>query len=91
MIGEFSICIPFAMIEPLREKLINPPVENVKQDEGVWMEGLVNQVKYSELELIANLIEHPTRLSRILKLQKGMSFLSKNRNALWFMSMAFPY
>lgn len=71
MIGEFSICIPFAMIEPLRERLINPPVENVKQDEGVWMEGLVNQVKYSELELIANLIEHPTRLSRILKLQKG--------------------
>lgn len=71
MIGEFNICIPFSMIEPLYEQLTNPPVEKMKQDGGVWMKGWVKQVKYSELELIANLVEHPTRLSNILKLQEG--------------------
>lgn len=26
--GEFNICLPFSMIEPLRELLVNPPLEN---------------------------------------------------------------
>lgn len=71
MVGEFCICLPFTMIEPLREQLINPPVENNKQEENSWFGGLVNQVKYSELELVANFIDHPMRLSNILQLNKN--------------------
>ncbi|OTA21083.1 flagellar motor switch protein FliM [Xenorhabdus beddingii] len=69
--GEFNICIPFAMIEPLRERLTNPPVENVRQEEGLWRESLVKQVQHSELELVANFVDIPLRLSRILELKSG--------------------
>lgn len=71
MVGEFSICIPFAMIEPLRERLINPPIENLRQEDSVWLDSLVNQVKHSELELVANFTDIPLRLSKVLTLKKG--------------------
>ncbi|CPR21057.1 flagellar motor switch protein FliM [Brenneria goodwinii] len=69
--GEFNICIPFAMIEPLRELLVNPPLENSQQEDQNWRETLTKQVQHSELELIANFVDIPLRLSRILKLQPG--------------------
>ncbi|MDF7163288.1 flagellar motor switch protein FliM [Proteus mirabilis] len=71
MVGEFSICIPFAMIEPLRERLINPPIENLRQEDSVWLDSLVNQVKHSELELVTNFTDIPLRLSKVLTLKKG--------------------
>ncbi|QCR35823.1 flagellar motor switch protein FliM [Nissabacter sp. SGAir0207] len=69
--GDFNICIPFAMIEPLRELLTNPPLENSSREDNHWRETLVNQVQHSELELVANFAEIPLRLSQILKLQPG--------------------
>lgn len=69
--GEFNICIPFAMIEPLRELLTNPPLENARQEDSHWRETLVKQVQHSELELIANFVDIPMRLSKVLKLQPG--------------------
>lgn len=69
--GEFNICIPFAMIEPLRELLTNPPLENSRQEDSHWRETLVKQVQHSELELVANFVDIPLRLSQILKLQPG--------------------
>ncbi|RLM27219.1 flagellar motor switch protein FliM [Brenneria alni] len=69
--GEFNICIPFAMIEPLRELLVNPPLENSQREDQSWRETLTKQVQHSELELIANFVDIPLRLSRILKLQPG--------------------
>ncbi|MCW7760389.1 flagellar motor switch protein FliM [Photorhabdus luminescens] len=69
--GEFNICIPFAMIEPLRERLTNPPLDNVRQEDSLWRESLVKQVQHSELELVANFADIPLRLSKILQLQPG--------------------
>jgi flagellar motor switch protein FliM len=69
--GDFNICIPFAMIEPLRELLTNPPVENSRNEESQWKENLVHQVKHSQLELVANFVDIPMRLSQILKLKPG--------------------
>ena len=69
--GDFNICIPFAMIEPLRELLTNPPLENSRQEDNNWRDTLVHQVQHSELELVANFAEIPLRLSQIMKLQPG--------------------
>jgi len=71
LIAEFNICIPFAMIEPLRELLTNLPQENSPQKNNQWRETLAKQVQHSELELIANFIDIPMRLSKVLKLQPG--------------------
>lgn len=70
-ISEFDICIPFSMIEPLRELLTNPPKENSKQEDNQWRNRLASQMKDSELELIANLAHLPVRLSKVMKLKKG--------------------
>lgn len=69
--GEFDICIPFSMIEPLRELLTSPPLENSRQEDEKWRDNLATQVKASEVELVANFAEIPTRLSRVLKMKKG--------------------
>jgi len=69
--GDFNICIPFSMIEPIRELLTNPPIENTRNEESQWRENLVHQVKQSQLELVANFVDIPLRLSQILKLQPG--------------------
>lgn len=69
--GEFNICLPFSMIEPLRELLVNPPLENSRQEDQSWRDTLVRQVQHSELELIAHFADIPQRLSQILKLKPG--------------------
>ncbi|MBP2167160.1 flagellar motor switch protein FliM [Erwinia toletana] len=71
LIGEFNICIPFSMIEPLRELLVNPPLENSRQEDQSWRQTLVKQVQHSELELVANFADVSLQISRILKLQPG--------------------
>lgn len=69
--GDFSICLPFNMIEPLREVLVNPPLENSRKDDQNWRDNLVRQVQHSELELVANFADISLRLSQILKLKPG--------------------
>ena len=69
--GEFNICLPFSMIEPLRELLVNPPLENSRNEDQNWRENLVRQVQHSQLELVASFADIPLRLSQILKLQPG--------------------
>ena len=69
--GEFKICLPFSMIEPLRELLVNPPLENSRNEDQNWRENLVRQVQHSQLELVASFADIPLRLSQILKLQPG--------------------
>lgn len=69
--GEFEICIPFNIIEPLRELLTNLPLENSRQEDDSWRNTLTAQVKETELELVTNFAEIPTRLSKIMSLKSG--------------------
>lgn len=69
--GEFDICIPFSMIEPIRELLTNPPMESSGQENANWRNTLANQVKNTELELVSKLVNIPTRLSNVLQMKKG--------------------
>ncbi|BDH45350.1 flagellar motor switch protein FliM [Salmonella enterica subsp. enterica serovar Choleraesuis] len=71
LVGEFAICLPFSMIEPLREQLTNPPLENSQHEDMRWRSALASQVQHSELELVASLAECSLRLSELLKLRPG--------------------
>lgn len=68
--GEFNICLPFSMIEPLRELLVNPPLENSRTKIRT---GAITRapVQHSQLELVANFADISLRLSQILKLNPG--------------------
>lgn len=67
--GEFDICIPFNIIEPLRELLTNPPMESSQQEDAQWRSTLASQVHDTELELVVNFAEISTRLSKIMQLK----------------------
>lgn len=71
LVGHFNICIPFSMIEPLRELLVNPPLENSQQEDCLWRENLVNEVQQSPLEVTARLTELSITLREIMTLQVG--------------------
>ncbi|ARD59518.1 flagellar motor switch protein FliM [Kosakonia radicincitans DSM 16656] len=67
--GELQICMPFSIIEPLRELLTNPPLENSQQENNQWRSSLATQVRDTELELVVKFAEISTRLSRIMSLK----------------------
>ena len=71
LVGEFNICIPFPMIEPLRELLVNPPLENSRQEDSQWRETLVREVQLSALQVTAHFADIALPLSRILTLKTG--------------------
>lgn len=71
LVGHFNICIPFSMIEPLRELLVNPPLENSQQEDCLWRENLVNEVQQSPVEVTARLTELSITLRQIMGLQVG--------------------
>ena len=71
LVGEFNICIPFSMIEPIRELLVNQPLENSRMEDHQWRETLVSEMKHSELELTAHFADLSLPLSQILALSCG--------------------
>lgn len=69
--GEFNICIPFSTIEPLRELLSNPPMDNSRHEDTAWRGMLASQMRETELELTARFADIGTRLSNVMQLKKG--------------------
>ncbi|HAV1973015.1 flagellar motor switch protein FliM [Enterobacter hormaechei] len=69
--GEFNICIPFSTIEPLRELLSNPPMDNSRHEDSEWRSMLASQMRETELELVAQFADINTRLSNVMKIKKG--------------------
>ncbi|KLP57624.1 flagellar motor switch protein FliM [Enterobacter genomosp. O] len=69
--GEFNICIPFSTIEPLRELLSNPPMDNSRQEDTQWRGLLASQMRETELELTARFADIGTRLSSVMQMKKG--------------------
>ncbi len=67
--GECIICIPFSMLEPLRELLVNPQVSGTEEENHQWRRMLTRQIQNSELELVAHFVDIPLSLSQILKLK----------------------
>ncbi|HBZ14796.1 flagellar motor switch protein FliM [Pantoea sp. NPDC088449] len=69
--GEFNICIPFSSIEPLRELLSNPPMDNSRYEDANWRGLLASQMRETQLELVASFAGVETRLSNVMQMKKG--------------------
>lgn len=66
----FCICIPYAMVEPIKELLIKPPIEQqTYQDDNVWMSSLTSGIKQSTVELVANFTQIQTTVAKLLALK----------------------
>lgn len=71
MSSEFQICIPYAMIEPLKDTLINPITDRDDLRDEMWAVHMAEEVKEANIELIANFVVIPKRIREVLELKVG--------------------
>ena len=68
--ANFSICIPYTMVEPIKELLIKPPIEAQSyKDDNVWISSLTSGIKQSTVELVANFADIQTTVAKLLALK----------------------
>lgn len=69
--GEFHVCIPYSMIEPIRDTLYSAlQGDNLEVDKR-WIKLLSQQVQGAEVELVANLGQTKVTFEQILSMQTG--------------------
>lgn len=69
--GEFHICMPYAMIEPVRDKLNNSMQGEQMVVDKRWLRLLAQQVQMAEVELVATLGQTAVTFDQILKMRAG--------------------
>ena len=69
--GDFHICMPYAMIEPIRDLLYSSMQgERMEVDER-WARLLTQQMQTAEVDLVATLGQAPVTLEQILNMKVG--------------------
>ncbi len=69
--GEFHICLPYGMIEPVRDLLSNSMQGEDLEVDKRWLQLLVQQVQTAEVELIATLGKADVNVNQILNMKVG--------------------
>ncbi len=68
--GVLTVCIPYSMIEPIRDLLSNPLQDEVVVDKQ-WVRQLSQQVQSADVELRAHFLTFQSSIGQLLKLQTG--------------------
>ena len=69
--GAIHLCMPYAMLEPIRDALFSSVQGEQMELDRRWLRMLSKQVQTAEVQLVANLCEIPLTLERVLKLKAG--------------------
>jgi flagellar motor switch protein FliM len=68
--GTLKVCIPYAMLEPIRELLTNPLHDEIEVDKR-WASQMSSQVQSAEVEIVANFLTINSNFKQILELRAG--------------------
>lgn len=68
--GALNVCIPYSMIEPIRDLLSNPLQDEIEVDKR-WVKQLSKQVQSAGVELRADFLTMQSSIGQLLKLQIG--------------------
>ncbi|MFO8044925.1 MAG: flagellar motor switch protein FliM [Halomonas sp.] len=68
--SKFQICMPYSMIEPLRDLLSNPLKES-HHDDDTWKRRMAGEIRHSEVELVTDFATIPTRIAHVMALKEG--------------------
>ncbi len=63
--------MPYAMIEPLRDLLVNPINDSNHDSDGSWSRRMASELRQSEVELVAEFAQIPSRIAQVMGLKKG--------------------
>lgn len=69
--GDFHVCMPYSMVEPLRDLLSSTMAADRTEVDNRWVNLLSRQVQVAEVDLVATLASTDITLGRILKLKEG--------------------
>jgi flagellar motor switch protein FliM len=69
--GDIHICMPYTMIEPIRDLLSSSIQGETLEVDKRWVRLLSQQVQSAEVELVANLAQTRIRLADILNMKAG--------------------
>lgn len=67
--SQFQICIPYSMIEPLRDLLTNPVADRRDSGDRTWTKRMAGELKKSEVELVAELATVRGRVADVMQLE----------------------
>lgn len=68
--SEFHVCLPYAMLEPIKELLTNPLTENQDRQEN-WSDRMASEIKQSKVELVSDLVTVERSLRDVVALKIG--------------------
>src|SRR5690554_4725719 len=70
--GKLNICLPYSMIEPVRDILTRPLQDTAANSiDQRWTHQLTRQVRSAEVELAAELCQLRTTVSKLIKMRVG--------------------
>jgi flagellar motor switch protein FliM len=69
--GDFHICMPYSMIEPMRDQLTSTMQADRAEADERWVTEMSLQVQDAEVELVAHLGQAAITLRQILDLKSG--------------------
>jgi flagellar motor switch protein FliM len=69
--GDFHVCMPYSMIEPIRDQLNSTMQADRAEADERWVTQMSLQVQDAEVELVANLGYTPVTLRQIMNLKVG--------------------
>jgi flagellar motor switch protein FliM len=67
----FNICMPYAMIEPLRDLLAHPLSDTTQDEDATWTKRFASEIRHSAVELVANFTEVESRIAEVMSLKAG--------------------
>lgn len=69
--GEMHFCVPYAMVEPIKDLLTSPlQGENLGGDKR-WVKLMTQQIQAAEVEIVANLANRRMTVADLLELKEG--------------------
>jgi len=69
--GDFHVCMPYSMIEPIRDQLTSTMQADRAEADERWVHQMSLQVQDAEVELVANLGHSHVTLRQIMGLKQG--------------------
>jgi flagellar motor switch protein FliM len=69
--GDFHICLPYSMVEPIRDLLYSTLQADRLETDSRWVKLLTHQVQTAEVDLVANLAKSSISIGDLLDLKVG--------------------
>ncbi|BAK76025.1 flagellar motor switch protein FliM [Pseudogulbenkiania sp. NH8B] len=69
--GEFHVCLPYSMVEPIRDVLSSTMQADRTEVDNRWVSLMSRQVQAAEVDLVATLAGTSVTLGQVLNLKQG--------------------